>query len=320
MKNHNQQNRDYSFDFIKGLLIYLVIYGHVLYAWGGSQIIYVVIYSFHMPLFIFISGYFARRTLSLPIGDCVKRTWDHLLLPAVIWTAVYFFVFHLFANEDWPRKIIYSMRCVWFLYCLSFLYFLGNIVWKFRYKYVLAIVVAVLGFSFYRIPGVAYVEYFQPIRLWPSFVMGLFWGEYRNQLHLPVRVFFIIFCLLAYFTSFAASLKGGASLDYVLSSENYLIRAVIYLSGSILVFALLQFLFLPLWKADLTRPMVIIGQNTMGIYVMNGLIIGALSKYIKIWCIPLWMASLIITVFLYGATVAFKKSRSCSKLLLGESK
>lgn len=57
--------RDLSFDFIKGVLIILVVLGHVIQGLYGidnpdvwENLLFTIIYTFHMPLFIFISGYF----------------------------------------------------------------------------------------------------------------------------------------------------------------------------------------------------------------------------------------------------------------------
>ena len=56
--------RDLYWDSTKAVLIFLVIYGHILspYAPDGSfnRALYSFIYSFHMPLFIFISGRFSH--------------------------------------------------------------------------------------------------------------------------------------------------------------------------------------------------------------------------------------------------------------------
>lgn len=56
------KNRDYLFDNAKGLMIFAVVLGHILEAdlTGIARGMYVVIYSVHMPLFVLISGYFAR--------------------------------------------------------------------------------------------------------------------------------------------------------------------------------------------------------------------------------------------------------------------
>ncbi|MBP3851842.1 MAG: acyltransferase family protein, partial [Erysipelotrichaceae bacterium] len=54
--------RDYYFDNLKAVLIFLVILGHFLLPieTGPLCILKRWIYSFHMPLFIFVSGYFSK--------------------------------------------------------------------------------------------------------------------------------------------------------------------------------------------------------------------------------------------------------------------
>ena len=57
--------RDYLYDNIKGILIILVVLCHFLgYAMIKSDTVVrsfiIFIYYFHMPLFIFISGYFSK--------------------------------------------------------------------------------------------------------------------------------------------------------------------------------------------------------------------------------------------------------------------
>lgn len=59
----NHRKRNYSLDIFKGVLIFLVVFGHFLlpvkereYALFNK--LFFFIYSFHMPAFIFLSGYF----------------------------------------------------------------------------------------------------------------------------------------------------------------------------------------------------------------------------------------------------------------------
>ena len=62
--SHNvisQHIRDIRIDTIKGILITLVVFGHLLEPFLTNRIniiAYNLIYSFHMPLFVIISGYF----------------------------------------------------------------------------------------------------------------------------------------------------------------------------------------------------------------------------------------------------------------------
>lgn len=66
-----QEERIYKWDMVKFILIYLVVLGHVCdYYTSGSNLqinenrIFIYIYLFHMPLFIFISGLFGKRNIN----------------------------------------------------------------------------------------------------------------------------------------------------------------------------------------------------------------------------------------------------------------
>lgn len=86
-------------DVAKLLAIYLVVLGHVIVkqfsdAYYGDPL-YVIIYTFHMPLFMMMSGFFASSVLKLDFSGLLKKKMVRLLLPAVSCTVVclaYFFL------------------------------------------------------------------------------------------------------------------------------------------------------------------------------------------------------------------------------------
>ena len=65
MSTITKQNREYLYDNIRGILILLVVLGHALEYFRldnkVGEFLYVFIYLFHMPVFIFISGYFSKN-------------------------------------------------------------------------------------------------------------------------------------------------------------------------------------------------------------------------------------------------------------------
>ncbi len=79
--------RLYKFDNIRFLLMFLVILGHlleVIHSEVGSQL-YRVIYSFHMPLFIFVSGYFAKYDR--------RKILINFIYPYLLFQSLYCFFF-----------------------------------------------------------------------------------------------------------------------------------------------------------------------------------------------------------------------------------
>ena len=53
--------RDLKLDGLKFIMIFLVVLGHLSYNdWGMETGL--LIYSFHMPVFVFLSGYFTSRS------------------------------------------------------------------------------------------------------------------------------------------------------------------------------------------------------------------------------------------------------------------
>ncbi|MDR1927999.1 MAG: acyltransferase family protein, partial [Oscillospiraceae bacterium] len=69
-----KEERVWFWDNAKALLIFLVVLGHLLnasWAKGSFNILLVNIYLFHMPLFIFIAGYFSKRAVNA--GQFPKR-------------------------------------------------------------------------------------------------------------------------------------------------------------------------------------------------------------------------------------------------------
>lgn len=88
--------RDVALDVAKGLAIILVVFSHVLETytvdWATvSRLWYwAAIHHFSMALFMFISGYLAYRALDF---KWLSRRSLQLILPFVVWSIVYYFVF-----------------------------------------------------------------------------------------------------------------------------------------------------------------------------------------------------------------------------------
>lgn len=76
-------------DIAKGIGILLVVMGHNDFA-AVSPFFYKVIYSFHMPLFFFLSGYFLNTTIGF--GDYFKRRFNTIMKPYFFTIFIIYFV------------------------------------------------------------------------------------------------------------------------------------------------------------------------------------------------------------------------------------
>ena len=113
--------RDYSFDNMKVLLITLVVFGHALEEFGTTGtlgLIRAVIYSFHMPLFIFISGYFSKSDAK------PEKLLKTTIIPFIIFNTIWMFTQGTAINKINFFKPIYVF---WYLLSLFF--------WRVTVKY-----------------------------------------------------------------------------------------------------------------------------------------------------------------------------------------
>lgn len=70
-------NRSIEIDAMKGIAIISVMLGHFIAShYGMENFLFRLIYSFHMPLFFILSGYFFKVRSSREI---IKNMWNSLL-------------------------------------------------------------------------------------------------------------------------------------------------------------------------------------------------------------------------------------------------
>lgn len=91
---HMNKQRITYLDTARCLGILLVLLGHCLQYAGPAEAFWsnrtwLFIYSFHMPLFMVVSGFFFGNSLNKPSGSLLKNKAVQLLLPCVAWSLLY---------------------------------------------------------------------------------------------------------------------------------------------------------------------------------------------------------------------------------------
>lgn len=114
------KQRDLGLDNIRALLIFLVVFCHLCELFHGkiTDRLYLIIYSFHMPCFLFLSGYFARFN--------AKKVAKHLLLPYAVFQVLYtlFNCYVLNPGTVFELQFTYPYWIMWYLLALFFCYML----------------------------------------------------------------------------------------------------------------------------------------------------------------------------------------------------
>ena len=111
-------------DAVKGLGIILVILGHMTI----PQMVRRFIFSFHMPLFFFVSGYLFKNNFSKTW--CLRKC-DSLLIPYALYGFLTIAVMHLFAKVPLDVMLGSFLRgngvgVLWFLMCLFVVEIVGG--------------------------------------------------------------------------------------------------------------------------------------------------------------------------------------------------
>jgi len=177
------QQRDAFFDNAKYLAIVLVALGH---AWepltDGSrtaEALYMVVYSFHMPAFILISGYFSRSFT--PSQDRLRRLVTGVAVPYIVFEVAYS-LFKRWIDDDpgHPVSLLDPWYLTWFLIAL-FVWRLTTPLWKVvRWPVPLALGIAVLASVSPDIGDDLDLQ--RVLQFLPFFVLGLFLKPEHFQL------------------------------------------------------------------------------------------------------------------------------------------
>ncbi len=176
-----EKERSYLFDNYRALLIYFVVLGHTLsYANKSSAIypaIYYFIYFFHMPAFLFVSGYFSKN-----VDKCREKAVRTLFVPYLVLNVLCYiqgYCVYVGNGRSYPAfQVFQPIRGCWFLLCL-FVYkmFLKDLI---RIRHILPVSFAVgllVGWS------QEFAGYFSLSRLF-VFAFYFLLGYYINEDHI----------------------------------------------------------------------------------------------------------------------------------------
>lgn len=269
------KERDYLFDNYKAFLIIMVIIGHFIQpCYKNNSILYILkyfIYAFHMPAFIFVSGYFSKKDTPW------KKAVQKVLIPYLVFQCIYY-VYYTCAigiNVDWTLE--YPKFSLWYLLAL----FVWKVITPYFRKiphYFLISVILGLGIGCLPITG-TYLSISRIVVFYPFFLAGMLLE--RGKLERLRTCKNRIFCALGVGTFFVAVKPLVQLFDFRLSyfygKESYeslgqdhlegiMVRMVCYAIGFFFTYA---FAVLMIEKEVIFSKF---GSATISIYLFHGLL------------------------------------------------
>lgn len=294
--------RDYKIDNLKFFLIFCVVFGHMFEVFGKGGI-YLVIYSFHMPAFIFVSGYFARFD--------ARKIVSSLIYPYFLFQTIYI-VFDAFINHKGIGGLEFQYTTpywlLWYLLAMTFYYLLIPFMESMDYKLLMALACVISLIAGFDQSMGYYLSLSRFFTFLPYFVLGIGWKHWKLDSLLENRafrviniIFVLITCVIIGKYKFITDSMLYGSRSYVAADYNILIKALLLLCG-------INWIMLFMWVFPRIKiPLVsCVGENTLVIFLAHGFIkklmerLGGIFVYSRVVNIGLAVLISLIIVFIFG--------------------
>lgn len=282
MISFREDDRDYGFDNIKVLLIFLVVLGHILEeisTEGNLGIIRACIYSFHMPAFIFISGYFTGNYRRSAV-----KSISHFLLPYIVFEILWMYVH----DGIWPPDTmqLFSPEYIfWYLLCMVYWRLSAGLLSKIKGIFFISFAAAI-AIGVY-VPADRFLSVSRAVAFLPFFVLGLRCAEKRIRFirRRPTvgGILGMVFCMLVTiyanvenliplksYENIQAYVTGGMT-----NTDGAWIRIISYCIALLAIYSLIN--FMPKRKNVFTR----FGERTESIYVLSGFLTFLLFYFVR---------------------------------------
>ena len=272
--------RIHTLDTIKCVLIFLVVFAHLLELFLGNPFIrniYLTIYSFHIPLFVFCSGYVSQVNSN--------KILSHMLWPYVVFQLAYQLFNKYVLQQSSPLTFFLPNWIMWYLLALTVWNLLLPLI-DFEVKYkkwlvllIVFIISIICGFD----PYARYTFSLSRILVFfPFFIAGYYfkntYGESfftysRTMKHVVFGILALIIIIVG--GSYIAMESNTIKATWFYGSVGYdeqIYTWVFRLFTQLLAFFWIMFLviFIPNKELPLLSH---IGSNTMPIYLLHGFII-----------------------------------------------
>ncbi len=275
--------RDKYIDYLKGILIILVVIGH---SYKNTAGIFWIIYRFHMPLFFMISGYLFNNKRSFK--DFAKRKYTTIIKPYLIYFVISYAVTNLFLTKiDFLTLInVFILNGKYLMYVnniviwyLPFIFYVSLIFYPIskieddKKLFILASILFILSVPTYKLFNNIYPDEFFPLSLQvvpPALaymITGLLYKRNKDKIKLSYNkkvIISIIFFIVGIYISLCTT-----------QSQILRLSTYRYIATSLLLIPLI----LLLTKDNHNKIIEYLGRNTLIILGLHSWMVQIFKDY-----------------------------------------
>ncbi|MGY5240414.1 acyltransferase family protein [Clostridium tertium] len=290
------KKRYYLLDNLKVILIFFVVFGHVIeYYINDNSILmtlYIFIYIFHMPLFIFISGYLSKNFYRMK-----RKAIRNLLIPYIIFNMIWYTAVYIGTRRA-MFSVLYPGWTLWYLLSLFFWRITLKYLIKFKYILLLSFIAGVLVGLIPSIGSILSIS--RTIVFLPFFLLGYYTTEEHLEKIKSFKSEYAITGILVFLLVAIYIVKNDLfNYKFLYNSYSYNALEVSLFEGTIfriflyfgaIIFSICVINLVPRKEQFFSK----IGKATMNIYVFHIYLVMLVYFFIPKWNIGLLQNILIL--------------------------
>ena len=329
------ESENRTINLVRGIAIFFMLWGHCIQFCSAGQFevfdnrCFQFIYSFHMPLFMLISGYlFFISSRKRSLSELVIYKSKNILYPLIMCTCFNFLLtqFIVFLMTENYINILsgVNLNSLWYLWSL----FSCSVVLSFAIKtsknIIIKILFIIFGLLFLIILPCAEMN----VYMYPYFIIGYIISKFHVSIKrfiMPIGILsFVVFVFMFCFYNsshliYTTGLLGGETLYTSLCIDIF--RWFIGLFGSLTVVCLSLLLYKFINRFILCKFLEQLGAHSLSIYTLS---VAFLSFWLPILCKAIYarirMPDLCSFIWIYNFVITVIIAFIYAVLLLGFTK
>lgn len=269
--------RDAFFDNAKLLLIFFVVFGHMIQPFIGESnaihTLYMWVYTFSMPAFIFLAGFFAKGSGNMAY---ILQLTKKLLFPYLIFQVLYSGYYFMIGKATWQKSLFEPHWSLWFLVSLFSWHILLFLFKEIRPLYSISLAVFI-GIMIGYISDIGNVfSLSRTFAFFPFFLVG-FWTNKDVLMKIKQNSVKVASVMMMLFVAVVLYMSPDINAGWLLNSRSYvdlgvpafggLVRMLVYTVSTMMAIGVLA--FVPSSENRLSH----LGTRTLYVYLLHGFFI-----------------------------------------------